>query len=210
VSLFYQNIRKRIKMKFVNLLAAVALVALMSGCEKKEDETKLVAVPETKTVQHQQRKHIDMKFILKDIDGKTVVLKAGDNGIESDKFKDKIIFLDFFATWCPPCKASIPHLVNLQNKFKDRLVVIGVLLEQNKDPKELKNFMEQYKINYFVSNDSSSNHALARLVYAAVQAPKDMPIPLMALFKDGKYLTHYLGAVPEEMIESDIKKVLGE
>jgi len=197
-------------MKFVNLLAAVALVALMSGCEKKEDETKLVAVPETKTVQHQQRKHIDMKFILKDIDGKTVVLKAGDNGIESDKFKDKIIFLDFFATWCPPCKASIPHLVNLQNKFKDRLVVIGVLLEQNKDPKELKNFMEQYKINYFVSNDSSSNHALARLVYAAVQAPKDMPIPLMALFKDGKYLTHYLGAVPEEMIESDIKKVLGE
>ncbi|WP_200762225.1 TlpA family protein disulfide reductase [Nitrosophilus alvini] len=199
-------------MKFVNLLAAVALVAFISGCEKKEDESKLVATPKTEstTQQTQTRKSVEMKFVLKDINGKSIELKAGDNGIESDQLKDKIIFLDFFATWCPPCKASIPHLVNLQNKYKDKLVIIGVLLEENKNPEELKSFIEQYKINYFVSNDSNTNHALAQLVYAAVQAPKNMPIPLMALFKDGKYITHYLGAVPEEMIESDIKKALGE
>ena len=42
------------------------------------------------------------------------------------KFKDKVIIVEFWATWCPPCRQSIPHLSKLQEKYKDKVVVIGI------------------------------------------------------------------------------------
>lgn len=78
-------------------------------------------------------------FELKDLDGKTVKL--------SD-FKGKVVLLNFWATWCPPCREEIPDLIALQNKYRDKgLVVLGVSLDQ-KGPAPVKSFVGRMKINY--------------------------------------------------------------
>jgi len=58
------------------------------------------------------------EWSLKDADGKTV---------HSSDFKGKVVILDFWATWCPPCKAEIPGFIALQNEYgKKGLVVVGI------------------------------------------------------------------------------------
>src|SRR6516165_7654652 len=76
---------------------------------------------------------------LSDVDGKPVKL--------SD-FKGKVIILDFWATWCPPCRAEIPGFVAIQKKYADKgLTVVGVSVDQQ-GASVVKPFMQQLKMNY--------------------------------------------------------------
>lgn len=78
-------------------------------------------------------------FALKDLDGKQVKL--------SD-FKDKVVILDFWATWCPPCRNEIPHFIELQQKYGSKgLTVVGVSVDQG-GAKVVKPFAAAWKINY--------------------------------------------------------------
>lgn len=76
---------------------------------------------------------------LKDVEGKVVT---------SESFKGKVVVVDFWATWCPPCRAEIPGYIELQKKYgKDGLVIVGISLDQ-KGPSVVKPFMEKFGINY--------------------------------------------------------------
>lgn len=72
------------------------------------------------------------------VDGKTVQL--------SD-FKGKVVVLNFWATWCPPCRKEIPDLIALQKKYGNDLVVVGVSLDEN-GPAAVKSFVAKSGINY--------------------------------------------------------------
>jgi thiol-disulfide isomerase/thioredoxin len=76
---------------------------------------------------------------LKDVEG---------NLVSSEQFKGKVVVVDFWATWCPPCRAEIPGYVKLQEKYgKDGLVVVGISLDQQ-GPGIVKEFMAKNKMNY--------------------------------------------------------------
>jgi peroxiredoxin len=78
---------------------------------------------------------------LKDVDGKPV---------NFSRFKGKVVVLDFWATWCGPCRAEIPGYVKLQDKYKDKgLVIIGVSLDQA-GPEVVKKFIGDFHLNYQV------------------------------------------------------------
>ncbi len=79
-------------------------------------------------------------FTLKGIDGKTYSL--------SD-FKGKVVLLDFWAVWCPPCRASIPFFESLYERYRDSgLVVIGVSLDRRKDV--LKRYVQNMGVQYVI------------------------------------------------------------
>lgn len=81
-------------------------------------------------------------FSLKDLSGKEVTLK---------QYRGSVVILDFWASWCPPCRAAIPELVGLQEKYKKKgLVILGISLDNPKrvNDKYLQAFGERFKINY--------------------------------------------------------------
>lgn len=76
---------------------------------------------------------------LQSVDGKTV---------RSSDFHGKVVVLDFWATWCPPCRAEIPGFIELQKQYeKQGLVVIGVSLDQG-GAETVKAFARKFEVNY--------------------------------------------------------------
>ncbi len=85
-------------------------------------------------------------------------INAGGN-VSLEQFKDKVVVVEFWATWCPPCREAIPHLVKLYNKEKSKgLVVIGLTNEKRKSAK-IDKFVKKMKMNYIVGTGSTSGQA---------------------------------------------------
>ena len=141
----------------------------------------------------------DIKDItLKLLNGRTMQVTKRSNGFDVKDGKKATLYV-FFATWCPPCKAEIPHLNNLSEKFKNELDIVGVLLE-DKSEDEVKDFAQKYKIKYEVA--VGEGNFLFEKAMGGIKG-----LPASALFKaNGDYVQGYIGLVPEEMLENDINR----
>ena len=70
------------------------------------------------------------------------------NDIALSDFQGKVIFLNFWATWCPPCRAEIPGFVEIYEKYKAKgMQIIGISVDRIK-PEKVLEFVKKYKINY--------------------------------------------------------------
>ncbi|MFA6291565.1 MAG: TlpA disulfide reductase family protein [Victivallales bacterium] len=116
------------------------------------------------------------------------------------EFKDKVVVLEFWATWCPPCRQSIPHLSKLQEKYKDKAVVIGISGE-DRDVVE-KFFKEQKEMKYRVAIDDINKTSGIYMTGFGVNG-----IPHAFIIKDGKIIWH---GHPMEMDENLAKAVGNE
>ena len=116
------------------------------------------------------------------------------------KFKDKVIIVEFWATWCPPCRQSIPHLSKLQEKYKDKVVVIGISGE-DRDVVE-KFFKEQKEMKYRVAIDDNNKTGETYMDGFGVNG-----IPHAFIIKEGKILWH---GHPMEIDETLAKAVGNE
>ncbi len=130
-------------------------------------------------------------FELPDLNGKNIKL--------SD-FRGKVVFLNFWATWCPPCKREIPGFINLVNKYgKDGFIVLGVAV----DPREfdkVKPFAEKVGINYPVVYDKKGVSQL----YGGIRS-----IPTtFVINREGKVVGQIVGSRPEQTFEGIIKSLL--
>jgi len=176
------------------LASLFTLVLIFQGCssEKTEDENNLVSAN---------------KYILTSIKNKQLIVIQEKDGFRLEGAKGKVVIFDIFATWCPPCRKAAAHLSSLQKKYKDNLIVIGITIEDNINNKKLEDFRKTYKANYILVN-SNRNRPLADKIVNSLKLGDRYPIPVMALYKDGKYITHYIGSIEEEFVQSDIKRAL--
>jgi len=71
----------------------------------------------------------------------------GGQSLKTSDLRGKVLAVNFWATWCPPCRAEIPDLVALQEKYRDRLQIIGIS-EDEVPVEEVKRFAAEHKINY--------------------------------------------------------------
>ncbi len=149
----------------------------------------------------------DFVFDLKTSDNKSLKItidKKGDWKFEG--IKNKVVLLDFFATWCPPCKAGIPHLNNIKDELKNEFEVVAVDIGQRRggvtDAKELSKFIKKYNITYPVTTGKENN----KLFAGVGNLNQGGSIPFMVAFsKSGKYLKHYIGMQKEEILKEEMK-----
>jgi thiol-disulfide isomerase/thioredoxin len=128
-------------------------------------------------------------FKLKDIDGKEVALSS---------FKDpnKVVLLNFWATWCGPCKAEIPGFIELQEKYKDKLTIIGYSVD---DTAELaKKYAAEYKMNYPILLGEGRED-----VQDAYGPIWGIPASFI-ISKDGKVCRKHMGIAPKAVFEKEI------
>ncbi|QOJ30268.1 MAG: TlpA family protein disulfide reductase [Ignavibacteriales bacterium] len=145
------------------------------------------SVSDTQAVQLKGKKAPD--FSLKDLNGKVVKL--------SD-FKNKIIIIDFWATWCGPCRKGIPDLVSLQKTYGKDVVIIGITVDD--DLAEVPPFAQKYGINYPV-------------LYADRKVIKDYggidAIPTSFIVdKKGNIVDKHVGLIPKSEYEKKIKELM--
>ncbi len=139
----------------------------------------------------QQKTVLAPDFMLPTTDGKT--LKLSD-------LKGKVVIIDFWATWCPPCRKGIPDLVDLKKKFgKKGLEIVGVSVDQDtKD--QVVPFMKEYGINYPIVYGNTN-------VYRAYGGIEAIPTTFI-VDKTGKIVAGYQGLTSKSVYEAHINKLL--
>jgi thiol-disulfide isomerase/thioredoxin len=126
----------------------------------------------------------------KDLDGKELSLEA---------YKGKVVLLNFWATWCGPCRAEIPSLIRIQEAYKDRLQIIGMDVDDD-DEEQLRAFVKGQGINYPVAKTSVS----VRFAYGGIAA-----LPTMFVInQDNKVVQKHVGLFNPALYEFEARALL--
>jgi thiol-disulfide isomerase/thioredoxin len=130
-------------------------------------------------------------FLLQDLDG---------NVVSTAQWKGKVVLLNFWATWCPPCRQEIPILVDLAKKYKDNLLIVGISVDDG-SPDDVKEFAKAFHMNYPVVMWS---HELVS-EYGGVPA---LPTTFL-INKDGRVVQKHEGLYPPEVYDTEVRALMG-
>ncbi len=142
----------------------------------------------------------------KTITGKQIEVIGTDKGFSIPQYKGKVVFVEFWGTHCPPCLISIPHYIELQSKYKDKLAILAIEV-QNKPLEGLKEFVKVKGMNYDVV---SYKDGLTFVEYISQRAAWSGSIPfLVILDTKGEVQIIQPGLIPVEQLESVIQEMTG-
>ena len=134
----------------------------------------------------------NLDFTLKDMNGKDISLAS---------LKGKVVLLNFWATWCGPCRLEIPWFVEFQEKYEDQgLRVVGISVDD--PPEALPPFAKRFKVNYplIVGADRED-------VQKAYGPIFGVPITFI-IDRSGRICIKHVGPVSREQFENEIKSLL--
>jgi len=162
---------------------AALLACFLAGCAQKPRKAA--------AVKPEKERHTAPDFILKDADGKIVRL--------SD-YRGKVVLLDFWATWCGPCKIEIPWFMDMQRQNKDKgFEVLGVAMD-DEGWESVKPFLADMSVNYrvVIGNDSTAQ------AYGGVEA---LPTTFL-IDREGKIAAVHIGLTSRKDFEDGVQELL--
>jgi thiol-disulfide isomerase/thioredoxin len=176
----------------VAAVSALALAVLTLHADLPWSSSELEAALATGAACPADAKPANFNFTLKDVNNRDVKLST---------FKGKVVLLDFWATWCGPCKLEIPWFVEFQNKYgKDGLQVVGVSVDDTLD--KLKPYVADMKMNYVVLQGLGHDD-----VQDAFGPIWGVPVTLV-ISRDGKICSKHMGISGKDTFEKQIKALL--
>jgi peroxiredoxin len=140
-------------------------------------------------------------FTLANLEGQSISL---------NDLKGKVVLLNFWGTWCGPCKREIPDFISLSNKHKkDGLEIIGVTLSSG-SPEKIQAFSEKWAINYTLLTDIKGNETQSVTArYGQVTGQPITGIPTTFIIdREGYIRQRYVGPRSEEVFFKDLEPYL--
>jgi len=165
--------------------AALSAILLMTGCANAPESVRAAVKAET------SRKAAP-DFSLKDADGKVVKL--------SD-YKGKVVLLNFWATWCGPCKIEIPWFIEFEQNYRDKgFAVLGVAMDEE-GWSAVKPYVIAHKVNYrmVIGDDMTAQ------MYGGVDS---LPTSFL-IDREGRTAAVHIGLVSKKVYQDDIAQLLG-
>lgn len=149
------------------------------------------SVWQSKNVAPESERKASESFALPALDGKVWKL---------DEHRGQVVLVNFWATWCPPCRAETPGLVRLANDYRSQgLEVVGISLDE--DTGAIRPFIDEYQIPYPILLPSDQAN-LPLLVEA---------LPTTLLYdRQGRIAKRYVGGVAESIFKADVERLLAE
>ena len=167
------------------LTTAILAACLFQGCSSAPTTVKAASL------KPDSQRHDAPDFALKDAEGKTVHLS---------EYKGKVVLLDFWATWCDPCRLEIPWFIDLQRKNKDKgFEVLGVSMDEE-GWQVVKPFMKDVGVNYrvLIGNDQTTE------MYGGVDA---LPTTFL-IDRQGKIAAVHVGLTSRKDFQDDVDQLL--
>jgi thiol-disulfide isomerase/thioredoxin len=130
-------------------------------------------------------------FKLKEFAGHDLTLEA---------YRGKVVLLNFWATWCGPCREEIPELIALQNRYKDRLQIIGLVVDDD-DENEIRKVIGSEGINYPVALADPET----RFSYGGIAA---LPT-VFVINTEGRVVQKHVGLFNPALYETEVRALLG-
>lgn len=132
-------------------------------------------------------------FDVTTLDGRRVTLEG---------LRGKIVILDFWATWCPPCREEIPHFKALYEQYRGRLEIVGIALDQEGEP-IVTPFVRQQGISYPIAVETDGRLSRA---YGGIRG-----IPTtFVIDQQGQIYQKYIGYRDQQTFDRDIRALLAE
>jgi len=178
-------------------LVVLTAAVLMGGCGRTQTahadavHTKQDA-PDPNVIRFVKNPDAAPAFQLNDLNGKPISLAEA---------KGKIVLLNFWATWCGPCRAEIPDLVDLQKRYADKFEIIALVTDED-DPDEVRRFVLQSGINYRVAMSSDE----VRRDYGGIAA---LPTSFV-IDPQGRIVQKHVGLNDPSIYELEVRAMLGQ
>src|SRR5215475_6066599 len=185
----------RLKSVWLPLLLSGAFVAAGCGRSQATYADSASAKPEaqdSEPIRFVKNPDVAPGFELKDLEGKPLSLAEA---------KGKVVLLDFWATWCGPCRAEIPDLVDLQKRYADKLEIIALATDED-DPDQVRRFVMKSGINYRIAMTSDE----VRRSYGGIAA---LPTSFV-IDPEGKVVQKHVGLNDPTIYELELKAMLGQ
>jgi len=175
----------------LSLAAAVALIVMMMRYSQSIETGLSKTGGATGQVKLLKDRADVPAFSAPDLDGRV---------INTASLRGKVVVVNFWATWCPPCREEIPDLVALQEKYRDTLQIIGVSQDSG-STEDVKRFAAEHKMNYPTVMSTPEIERLFPGVYA-------LPTTFI-LDREGKLAQKHIGLLKASLTELETRTLAG-